>query len=293
MVFRQLLRNLALPLLVALVLVPSGPATATTGPAATQAAPKPVPSPPPVKLLILRENGVGAASTAQRYVDALVARMAQVNGWPAAQGHYTTHRDAGRRWIATEKPDYALLSLPALLALSSGSNLRILGSADVPDSGGRRYHVVTSEAKDLAACKGAKLSSNHADDPQFINRVVAGDAFQLSDFELLTTRRPIQTLKKVIRGEARCALIDDAQYRQLPKLRDAGALRSVWQSKLLPPLALVALPTADKKATRAMQNKLARVCLGDGAKICEEAGIKALLRATPAKYRSVMQAYRR
>src|SRR5690606_36674663 len=57
-----------------------------------------------VKVLVLKENGIGTASAAQAYVDKLIAAVAQQNGWTSAAGKYTTSRSAAEEWIKANKP---------------------------------------------------------------------------------------------------------------------------------------------------------------------------------------------
>ncbi len=244
-----------------------------------------------VHVLVIKEQGVGSAAQAQPYVDKLVAAAAKVNGWAAAVGKYATTREAAETVIHGDDPHYGIMSLGAFLGLRGKHQLEVLGKAEVTTAGGREYHIVSKTATDLAGCKGKPLASNHAGDVRFLEKVVARGGFALTDFTLVVTTRPVQTIKKVISGEAECALIDDAQYAELAKIEGGAALKSVWKSDKLPGMVVVAFPSAPAAERSAFKNSLARVCSGEGKAACGEAGIKDLSAAGATDYQAVVTAY--
>ena len=153
---------------------------------------------PIVGIVVVREHGVGSQALAQPYLDRFAGLAAELNGWGAATGRYFTNRDVATAFIDAEKPHYGILSLPVFLGMRSKYDLQVLGQVAVSLAGGRQYHLISKTATDLAGCKGNTLASNHADDPRFIERVVARGSFTLGDFTLVRTQRPLQTTRKVL-----------------------------------------------------------------------------------------------
>jgi hypothetical protein len=243
-----------------------------------------------VAVLVLRENGAGSAASAQRYIDEIMQQVAKLNGWAAAKGSYQTSRSVAASWIAEHDPHYGILSLTAFLSLRGKHKLEVVGKADVKGGGGEQYFLVSKTARDLAGCKGQKVATNHADDMRFIDRVVA-DGFSLKDFELVKTPRPLQTIKKVLRDEATCALIDDAQRADLANVDGGAALQTVWSSAKLPPMVVVAFPSAPAAEAKAFKQNLAKVCKGAGQASCAAAGIESLAPADEKAYAAVIKSY--
>ncbi len=273
------------------------PATTTTGnqPKPTGNNPKPIDQGPikgPVNVVILRENGVGSAAQAQRYVDELVTRTGEVNNWESSGGKYTTRRSQAESYITSQKPQFGILSLGGFLALRGSQKLTVVGQADVRAAGGQQYFVVSSSATNLAGCKGKKLASNHLDDSKLIEGVVAAGAFKLADFQVEQTRRPVQTIKKVINAEATCALIDDAQKADLGSIDGGDKLKVVWSSKKMPPMAVVAFGSAKSATRQRFKANLSKVCSGGGKSACSQAGIRQLKPASDAAYRAAIKAYK-
>jgi hypothetical protein len=263
-----------------------GAAFATIAPARSHAGQE-------VGIVVLKEHGVGSAAQAQPFVDKFVALAAKKAGWGSAKGRYLTERKAAEELIDKEKPQFGILSLAAFLAMKEPRKLETLGRATVSRAGGQEYHLVSKTAGDLAGCKGQKLATDHADDAKFVERVVAKGAFKLSDFQLEATKRPLQGMKMVLKDEAKCALIDDAQLAEMASLEGGKDLRSVWKSDKLPPLVIVAFPSASPDEKTALRAQIGKMCEADGKPICGEIGIAALEPATDDAYAQVLAAYRK
>jgi hypothetical protein len=245
----------------------------------------------PVRLLVLREHGVTAVTLAQPYLDRFVALAGAQNGWPEAQGFYLTSRPAAEEFIRKEQPHYGILSLSAFLALREPYRLEVIGRVEVSLSGGRRYHLISRSAADLAGCKGRPLATDHADDPRFLERVVARGQFRLADFELRATRRPLQTTREVIDGQAVCALVDDAQLAELAHLPGVSDVHAVWSSEELPQMVVAVFPETPAEERRVFRNNLPRLCAEEGKAICAEVGIVSLATSDAAEYAGVVAAY--
>lgn len=244
-----------------------------------------------VGILVLKEHGVGSAAQAQPYVDKLVTMAAKQAGWDGAKGSYQTTRTGAEKFITDSKPGYGILSLAAFLGLKDKHKLEVIGSVTSSRAGGQQYHLVSKSAADAAGCKGKALASDHADDAKFINNVVFGGKMKISEFTLTTTTRPIQTIKKVVSGDAECALIDDAQLAELANVEGAGGIKSVWKSDKLPPMVIVAFPAAPAAEKKGFQGALGKICEGDGKDVCKEVGISAMKTASSTDYQTVITAY--
>ncbi|GEM_PF-570242 len=243
-----------------------------------------------VNVLILKEHGGGSSSSAQQYVDKLIAGVAEQNGWAAAQGKYQTSRKLAKTWISENDPHYGILSLAAFLDLRDHAKLEVLGSAEVSKGGGRQYFLVSSTETSVDGCKGKTLGTDHGDDPRFIDKVVGGQSFVLSDFEVVDTRRPVKTIKAAARGEVACALIDDAQKASLAKVGGEN-LNVVWSSSSLPGMVIVAFPSAPAAEKKAFKASLGKVCTGAGASACKEVGLASMGAASESDYSTVIHDY--
>ncbi len=244
-----------------------------------------------VGVVVLKEHGVGSPTLAQPYVDKFVGMAAKLNGWGEVKGQYVTTRAAAEASIQADKPHYGIFSLAAFLALREKYALSVIGRVGSRLVGGQQYFVVTKEAKDLAGCKGAKLASDHTDDKRFVEKVVARGAFVLADFDLVQNQRPLQSVKQLLGGEVRCALIDDAQRGELAHLDGGSAVDVVWQSDKLPAMTLAAFPAAPDEERKRFRDSLKAVCEGEGRNACDEVGVSSLEIASAADYADLVSLY--
>lgn len=244
-----------------------------------------------VNVLVIKENGVGSASTAQTYLDTLVGHVKALNGWTEASGKYVTSRTEGAKYIKESDPHYGILSLAAFLGLRAQHKLEVVGSAEVVGGGGRQYFVVSHSQTTLDGCKGKTLGTDHGGDARFIDKVVAGSAWKLADFTVEDTRRPMKTVNAVARGEVECALIDDAQKASLAKVEGGAAVQTVWTGEQLPPMVVVAFPSAPAAEQQSFASNLGKVCSGDGKAACSEVGLSSLKSASASVYADVIAAY--
>jgi hypothetical protein len=257
----------------------------------TLAAAGPASADEPMRILVLKEHGVGSPTLAQPYLDRFVANAAKENGWGDAKGQYYVTRTAAEEFITKDKPHYGIISLAAFLDFRIKYGLEVIGQVPVSLAGGQQYFLISKTEKDLAGCKGKRLASDHTTDQRFIEKVVARGAFQLSEFTLDATQRPLQTIKEVVTGAADCALVDDAQLSELAKLTGAGDVKPVWKSDKLPPMVVTAFPSAPTAERQKFQKNFSKVCDADTKPACAEVGILSLDMASGADYAAVVAAY--
>ncbi len=251
---------------------------------------RPSPAAPPRAFVVLFEHGIAAPSRAQPYVDELLAALAQQNQWPKPLGRYFSERTPALDFIQKERPSFGMLSLGAFLALKGSLGLTVVGEVVAPKAGGRQYFLVSKRASALEGCKQHPLSSLFSADAKFVERVVAAGAFRLADFSLVEARRPLEPLKQVLRGEAECALIDDAQLEATRHIEQGGELKTIWRSAELPGMPVVAFSGADPGAVTSFKQSLGALCT-KAKQACTNVGIEQLRSSDAARYKALTDAY--
>jgi len=244
-----------------------------------------------VKVVVLLENNIGG-TRAQGYIDRLLEVVAKECRWPEVSNSYATGKGPAVSYIEEERPQLGLFSLGAFLALESAHRLEVVGQAYAAAAGGRQYFVVTRDGARIEDCQGERLVSNHLDDARFIDNVVFAGHLRLDEFEIVRAARPVQPLRMVMRGEAHCALIDDAQRVTMANLADAVELREVWASAPLPPMPIVHFPNASPRLVAGFRDAMPRVCRGEGQAVCSDAGLEGLRPASAEDYQALIRAYR-
>ncbi len=229
-----------------------------------------------VGFVILRDNGTGTASQAAGPLAKLLEYVAKLNAWPAAHGKYFTKRKGATAYIEETKPSFGMLSFGAYLGLRKAHDLKPLGTSSLNATGSSQYFLVSKgHTNTIDACKGKKVASNHAGDAKFIDAVVSGEDFDLADFELVTTRRPVQTIKAVLKDEAACALIDDAQVAAMYAVDGGADLHPVWSSAEFPALVIVSFGNATAEQAKSFTANLEKLCSDAGKSACGETGLQS------------------
>ncbi len=139
-------------------------------------------------------------------------------------------------------------------------------------------------------CVGQRLATTFASDPKLVDRVIARGAFRLADFSVIEARRPLEPLKQVLRGEAECALIDDAQLEATHHIEQGAELATLWKSEALPGMAVVAFPRADAASTASFKQSLGSLC-EKAKQACASVGIERIRPSSEDRYRTVLEAY--
>lgn len=242
-----------------------------------------------VGMVVLKEHAAGNTAQVQPFLDQLLSVAAQQNGWSGVKGQFYTQRAGAEAYIKSDSPTYGILSLAPFLAWRTTYNLTPIGQAFVAGGGGGlQYFLVSKDGSSLGDCKGKTLSSDQIEDQKFIDKVVSGGQFKLADFTLDRTTRPLQGIKKVVDGSSACALIDDAQIDNAT--RTAG-LKQVWASARLPPMVIVAFPSASDAERKTFQSNMDKLCQGSGASACQQVGLTSIKSAGPGDYDAVIKAY--
>jgi hypothetical protein len=201
----------------------------------------------------------------------------------------------------------AAIALPLLLAARGRAETgdivilvlkeHSIGSPSLAQPYVDRFVALAAKRNGWAAAKGQYLSSRSAAG-SFIK--TAGPHYGiLSLHAFLALRQPhhLEVLGRVAStiasGEVTCALIDDAQLSELQRVPDAADVDVVWRSKKLPPMTVVAFPSAPAAERKSFQSKLRDVCDEDGRTACAEVGIYALESANASDYAEIVTAYGR
>ena len=247
-------------------------------------------SAPGHSFVVLREFGSGTASRAQPYLDELLRVVAEQNHWPKASGRYFAERASALAFIREDKPDFGILSLSAYLALKETLQPVVVGEVTAAQAGGRQYFLVSKQARALDGCVAHRLATTYASDARFIDRVVADGAFQLAKFSLVAAQRPLEPIKQVLRDEADCALIDDAQLSATGHIEHGADLHTVWRSAELPSMAVVAFPRGDAATVKAFKQSLSGLC-AKAKQACASVGIDVIQPSNDERYRAVFARY--
>ena len=208
----------------------------------------------------------------------------------ARRGRYFSDRAPALEFVHQSNPDFGILSLPAPLALKEAAvTRRVIGEVLAPQAGGATiafwFQKQNAQTPSKAALGTVSRRPSRQPTQSLVDRVVADGAFKLADFSLVEAHRPLEPLKQVLRGEADCALIDDAELAATQHIEQGGELRTVWRGAELPGMAVVAFPRADAASVKSLKQSLAGLC-AKAKQACASVGIELIRPSSDERYRA-------
>jgi ABC-type phosphate/phosphonate transport system substrate-binding protein len=215
-------------------------------------------------------------------------------GWEAnaITGAYYPDAEEGLAAIQKLSPGFAVVSHQMYFDHRREMKMQVIASMELQEGALSRYHVVAkrdggpAKVADLA---GRSLASPFLKEIRFVERVLLGGGLALGpgdgQVHPVHVRQPLAALRKVARGEADAALIDEPVLAQLPSLPFGAELHAIHASEKLPPLPVVAFGTAAAADRTAMSKAILTLCAGaEGPALCKTLRVAAVEPATDRTY---------
>jgi len=247
-------------------------------------------------LVVCNVGGPGSTSQAQPVLDMFLRHMEKTQGLKRGSmtGEYHTTLAGCSAYVARAKPVLGVFNITAYLQEAEAWKLRPV--AHMGGVASQRYHVLVKKGglSTLAQLKGKTLIST-VKDMRFVGRIIMqGKLDARSAFaRVKVTARPLKALRNVARGKQDAAIVDRLAYAEMSKLRLPAELVSIHASAGLPGLTLAVLGVNAKggKPEARLGKVLARLCSGDGQKMCQTFQIKGFKRANPRVYSKLLKQY--
>ncbi len=235
---------------------------------------------------------LGTTEQAAPVLEGLFRHLEKSLGWPerSITGSYHPDAAAGLEAIRRVQPGFALVTHEMYAAHRGPMKMQVIGGMRLADGALSRYHVVVKSAggpASLAALAGKSIASPHLQEERFAERIIFGGGLGLggAGAKAVDVRAPLSALRKVVRGEADAAVVDEPVARQLSTLPFGSELRVLHASERLPPLPVVALPRATPADRQAMARALLGLCSGgEGAALCRSLRLEGVEAASDATY---------
>ena len=221
--------------------------------------------PPGAGLVVCYPNAPGSTDAARPVMERLGAHLTWRAGFDV-QPVYTNDADEARRWIETQRPRFAILSLALYLRWREALGLQVVAQSERSHAATERYHLVVgngSPLRSLADLKGGVAGrkpvvwSSHLDDPRFVSGVVLAGALRVTaddagDARGVVTAQPLRALRRMKAGEpfegqpVDAVLLEDAAWVELQKIASfRDELRALHTSPPLPTPPVVAIGEVD------------------------------------------------
>lgn len=224
------------------------------------------------------------AKPAIAQMSTLLSKLAGIEGGFEARFENTA---AGCEAGLVEKPALAILTLGGYLA--HRADFEPLAQPKVKGEFTDTVSLVTNQAgpSTLEGFKGKAIGGTPLAEPELLKRVVfEGKLDPLTDFKAKETKRPLVAVRETAKGILDGALVTRVQHAAIASLPFADQLRTVWTSKPLPVVGLVAHKTATTPAQRkALQQAALGLCdHAEGKDLCALFGLEGFRAADAHAY---------
>lgn len=239
----------------------------------------------------------GDSAQAQPYVDKLAQHLQSTTAWPqgSVKGLFFVSKKDVLAGLDQQKPGFAFVE-PQLYFELMGQKPEVLAAVESAELNTAKLNVVVKDPayKSLADLKGKKLWTTLADWPRYLGNVILdGKGPADKSFELKQIGAVTKGARAVLRGEADATLLDDQQLEEMKKLEGGAALRTIYSSRKLPTLLVVALGTGLTPAERkALTKALLAMCgTPKGGEVCKEMRITQFVNVDMPTIKAAKEAY--
>lgn len=218
------------------------------------------------RVLLCFPGGPGNTADAQPIVDKFLTKLAELAGWDKASGTYFNDMSACKKAFGSAPgPQVMMVPLDVYLASRGQWKLTPVATLKNEEASGR-FHLVAKSGTTLADLKGKRVLTGLRASGRFLSKVAFDGKVDVETHFTLTRKRSgFGAVKRVARGRAEAAILDDNQYRALKDLPFAKDLSAVLSGPELPGAIVAGVGSSPSKLAPA----LAKVCTSAPA-LCKD-----------------------
>lgn len=248
----------------------------------------------PRDFVISMSGFLGTTSQAQPVLNDLFRTLEKQLGWPAdsIQGAYYPDAGEGLEHIKQMNPGFAVVTHQMYAQHRRDMKMQVIAGFEMADGALSRFHLVArkeggpTKIEELA---GKTIASPHLEETLFAEKIIFDGQLSLGSgtdaAKAIDVRSPLSALRKVHRGQADAALVDEPVVRQLSSLPFGSELEVIYSSEELPPLPVVALGSSNASDRGSMAKALTSLCEGsEGAALCKSLRVRTIRPASDKTY---------
>jgi len=235
--------------------------------------------------LVCVPGGAGSAEEAQERIDTFFSALEPLVGFKV-EGEYQNTLAGCESYLKRQSPSFGIFSTPVYLEWKKEKKLVVMGEVLREGHGEGRFYVVGRKGTTLEGLRGQALLSRHWDLEPFVSSVAFQNKLNLAEhFQGKKVSSGLRAIKKVSKGKAGAALLDEQEYASLGSLPLPVELEALLTSEPLPGAPLVLIGKGGKNA-KSLKKGLGRLCVVNKA-ACEAIQLKQIRLVKPGHYRQV------
>ena len=237
----------------------------------------------------------GTSSQAQPYIDKMLrhleGKLALAQG--TMTGTYLPDGDKSVKMLVSSKPDLALVGPSILAGNHKAMGMKVIAKVEINGRGQETYSVITAKGgpSSLADLAGKTVSGAVVHDEKYVHNVLLDRKLAVGDLTLKSQKRPLKSLRDVVRGKVDAAIVDRSVVDHMSELDFAGDLQVIYTSVPVPAPAVVVMGEGKSHAAK-LKSALVGLCKrADGKDLCKTLTITSINPASDADYKSLYKRY--
>lgn len=253
----------------------------------------------PRDFVISMSGFLGTTEQAQPVLAKLFRQLESDLGWPVntIDGAYYPEAEAGLQHLKQSSPGFAVVTHQMYFEHHKAMKMQVIAGFELADGAMGRFHLVTKKEggpSKINELVGRTIASPHLAEILFAEKIIFGGRLSLSSggdaAKAISVRQPLSALRKVLRGQADAALVDEPVVGQLSSVPEGSELQVIYSSELIPPLPVVALGGSNPADRGPMTKALTALCNGpEGAALCESLRVKSIRPASDRTYADIIR----
>lgn len=252
----------------------------------------------PRELLLCVTGFPGSTEQARPTVEGFLGALADKLGWGegSISGDYYPDPADGLEQIRARRPGYAAMSLDLYLAHGDSLEAEVLARAILHGREKQRYHVVVAREGGPAGVESLEgiVYVPFRESVRFLgNLVLDGNRSLAESLDLRYDTNALAALRKVARGQAAAAIVEEEIVERFDEIREKDKLRVLTTGPWLPGPPVVALPGSPPADRAAMREALGGLCSGGGAETCRSIRVDRFAAASSSDYAEAKRLFQR
>jgi len=249
------------------------------------------------EMLLLLPGFPGNSKQAQPYLDKIFRHIEKKLKWEnnSLSGAYIPDGKLGSAKIAEKKPYMALIGPSIYVANYKNLKMKIIAKVEANGRGDEIYSIVTRKdgPSTLQELEGKNVEGCVTHDEKYVYKVILDNLVNIGSYKLTSQKKPLKTLRNLIRGKTDAAIIDQTVKEHLNELPFAKDIKIIYTSKKVPAPVVVVMGEG-KKHINDLKKALIGLCKNkEGSKLCKTLTISSIKEANEKDYKILIKSYNR
>jgi hypothetical protein len=251
----------------------------------------------PKELLLCLPGFPGSQAQAQPFVDKMLRHLESKLKWQplSLRGIYIPDGRVAVEKLRAKRPEIALVGPSIYASEHKALGMKVIAKIEVNGRSEEIYSVITRKdgPSTLGELVGKKVEGAVVHNEKYVYNVLFDQQLKPGQLTLESQKRPLKSLRNVVRNKADAAIVDQSVVDHLSELPFANEVQSIYTTKPVPSALVVVMGDGKKQALK-LKSMLVGMCKRpDGKPLCQTLTISAIKASSNAGCKKLLTRYNR